>query len=147
MDWMYSEWFWWALALGLFAAEALMPGAFMLWLGFAALGTGVVHYAIAGITLPGQWIVFALLSLVAVGIGWQWKRRSPPTVSDQPLLNQRSVQLIGRVFPLETAIVDGRGRIKVGDAFWQVAGADLPQGTRVRVATVEGMTLRVDRAE
>ena len=147
MDWMNSEWFWWALALALFGLEALMPGTFMLWLGFAAVGAGIVHAVAPGIGLAGQWIVFALLSLVAVGIGWQWKRRNPPTVSDQPLLNQRAVQLIGRVFPLDTAIIDGRGRIKVGDAFWQVAGSDLPQGTRVRVATVDGMTLRVDRAE
>lgn len=147
MDWMYSEWFWWGLGLGLFALEALMPGTFMLWLGFAAVGTGVVHFALPGITLPGQWIVFALLSLLAVGAGWLWKRRHPPTVSDQPLLNQRAVQLIGRVYPLDTAIVDGRGRLKIGDAYWQVAGEDLPQGTRVRVAMIDGMTLRVDRAE
>ena len=147
MDWMNNEWFWWALALALFGLEALMPGTFMLWLGFAAAGAGIVHFVAPGLGLAGQWIVFALLSLVAVGIGWQWKRRHPPTVSDQPLLNQRASQLIGRVFPLDTPIVDGRGRIKVGDAYWQVAGSDLPQGTRVRVATVEGMLLRVDRAD
>ena len=144
---MNNEWFWWAMALGLFALEALMPGTFMLWLGFAAVGTGVVHFVMPGIGPTGQWIVFALLSLVAVGIGWWWRKRNPPTVSDQPLLNQRGPQLIGRVFPLDTAIVDGRGRIKVGDAYWQVAGADLPQGARVRVAAIDGMLLRVDAAD
>ena len=147
MDWMTSEWFWWALALGLFALEALMPGTFMLWLGFAAVGAGVVHLVAPGIGWPGQWIVFALLSLLAVAIGWQWKRRNPPTASDQPLLNRRAPQLVGRVFPLDTPILDGRGRIKVGDAYWQVAGVDLPQGTRVVVSAVDGMLLRVDRAE
>ena len=147
MDWMTSEWFWWALALALFALEALMPGTFMLWLGFAAVGTGIVHVVAPGIGLAGQGIVFALFSLLAVGIGWQWRRRNPQTDSDQPLLNQKATQLIGRVFPLDTPILDGRGRIKVGDAYWQVAGSDLPQGTRVRVAAVDGMLLRVDRAE
>jgi membrane protein implicated in regulation of membrane protease activity len=106
-----------------------------------------VHVVAPGIGAAGQWIVFALLSLAAVAVGWQWKRRHPPGASDQPLLNQRAVQLIGRVFPLDTPIVDGRGRIKVGDAFWQVAGSDLPQGTRVRVAGIEGLLLRVDRAD
>ena len=147
MDWMNSEWFWWALALALFGLEALMPGTFMLWLGFAAVGTGIVHVLAPGIGLAGQWIVFALLSLLAVGIGWWWRKRNPPMLSDQPLLNRRGSQLIGRVFPLDTAIVDGRGRIKVGDAYWQVAGPDLPQGTRVRVELLDGMLLRVDPAE
>jgi membrane protein implicated in regulation of membrane protease activity len=147
MDWMNSEWFWWALALALFGLEALMPGTFMLWLGFAAAGAGIVHALAPGIGLAGQWIVFALLSLAAVGIGWQWKRRHPPGASDQPLLNQRGSQLVDRVFPLDTAIVDGRGRVKIGDAYWQVAGPDLPQGTRVRIAALDGMLLRVHPAE
>jgi membrane protein implicated in regulation of membrane protease activity len=147
MDWMTSDWFWWALALGLFGLEALMPGTFMLWLGFAAVGAGVVHAVAPGLGLSGQWVVFALLSLVAVAVGWQWKRTHPATPSDQPLLNQRGPQLIGRVFPLDTPIVDGRGRLKIGDAFWQVAGADTPQGTRVRIAAIDGMLLRVERAD
>lgn len=146
MAWMDNDWFWWALALLLFALEALVPGTFMLWLGFAAVGAGIVHVAAPGLGLAGQWIVFALLSLGAVGLGWQWKRRHPATPSDQPLLNQRGAQLVGRVFPLDVPIVDGRGRIKVGDAYWQVAGVDLPQGTRVRVEAVDGMLLHVARA-
>lgn len=147
MDWMNSDWFWWGLALALFALEAILPGTFMLWLGFAALGTGVVDLLLPGLSAATQWIVFALLSLVAVGIGWNYRRRNAPAPSDQPLLNQRAQQLIGRVFPLETPIVNGRGRVKIGDAFWAAAGPDLPQGVRVRIAAVDGMLLRVERAE
>jgi membrane protein implicated in regulation of membrane protease activity len=147
MDWMSSDWFWWAFALALFALEALMPGTFMLWLGFAAIGTGLVHLVWPGMDLTAQWFAFALLGLVAVGIGWYLRRRHPPTASDQPLLNRRADQLIGRVFALESAIVDGRGRIKVGDAFWTAQGTDLPVGVRVRVTAVDGMLLRVERAD
>jgi membrane protein implicated in regulation of membrane protease activity len=146
VDWMNSDWFWWAVALALFGLEALLPGTFMLWLGFAAAATGIVLLALP-MSVTSQWIVFALLSLVAVGIGWSWRRRNPPKATDQPLLNRRADQLVGRVFALDTPVIDGRGRIKVDDAFWQVAGQDLPQGTRVRVAQVDGMLLRVERAE
>ena len=117
---MESGWFWWGLALALFALEALLPGAFMLWLGFAAVGTGIVHLLLPGAGLAAQWIVFCVLSLVAVGFGWRYRSRNPPAPSDQPLLNKRAEQLIGRVFPLETAIRDGRGRLKIGDALWTV---------------------------
>ena len=147
MDWMSSDWFWWAFALALFALEALMPGTFMLWLGFAALGTGVVHWLAPGLDPTVQWFVFALLGLVAVGVGWVLRKRRPPGSSDQPLLNRRADQRVGRVFALDSAIVDGRGRIKIGDAFWTAVGSDLPVGTRVRIDGTDGLLLRVTRAD
>lgn len=144
---MNSTWFWWAVAAALFALEALMPGTFMLWLGFAAVATALLHLLLPGMDPTWQWFVFSLLSLVAVAAGWQWRRRFPPRTSDQPLLNRRSEQLVGRVFPLESAIVDGQGRVKIGDAFWTCSGPDQPAGTRVRVIGVDGMSLRVTAAE
>ena len=147
MEWMTSNWFWWAFALALFALEALLPGTFMLWLGFAAVATGLLHLFVPGLGIGVQWIAFAVLAVVAVGIGWRIRARSTLAVTDQPLLNQRTRQLLGRVFPLETAIVDGRGRLKIGDAFWAVEGPDLPAGSRVRVDGVDGLTLKVNVAE
>ena len=67
--------------------------------------------------------------------------------TDQPLLNRRAAQFVGRVFPLESAIVDGHGRLKIGDAFWTVSGPDLPAGTRVRVVASDGMVLSVVAAD
>jgi inner membrane protein len=146
MDWMNSNWFWWGLALALFALEAVMPGTFMLWLGIAAIGTAIVHVVLPGLDPTMQWISFAILSLLAVAAGWRYRQSHTPTPSDQPLLNRRAEQLIGRVYPLDTAIVDGRGRLKIGDAFWMVSGPDLAAGTRVRVIGVDGMELRIDPA-
>ena len=45
---------WAALALLLIAAEALAPGAFMLWLGFAAIAVFVVVLFVPGIPLLAQ---------------------------------------------------------------------------------------------
>ena len=147
MDWMQSNWFWWALALALFALEALLPGAFMLWLGFAAIASGLVHLLFPDLGMVVQWVLFGVFSLVAVGLGQRWRATHPPKESDQPLLNRRAAQLVDKVYPLETAISDGRGRIKIGDAFWTVEGDDAPSGTRVRVIAVDGMTLRVRAVE
>lgn len=144
---MNSNWFWWGVAAALFALEALMPGTFMLWLGFAAIATALVHLVLPGLDPTWQWFLFAILSLISVAAGWQWRRTHPPRVSDQPLLNRRGEQLVGRVYPLESAIVDGRGRVKIGDAFWTVEGVDLPAGSRVRVVAIDGMNLRVTPAD
>ena len=142
---MASPWFWWGVALALFALEALLPGTFMLWLGFAAIGTALIEMVVP-MSGPAQWMLFAILSLISVGAGWQYKKRHPATVSDQPLLNRRGEQLVGQVFVLESAIVDGRGRIKIGDALWVAHGPDLPAGARVRVLSINGTALQVDAA-
>jgi membrane protein implicated in regulation of membrane protease activity len=142
---MASPWFWWGVALALFALEALLPGSFMLWLGFAALGTAAIELLVP-LSAAAQWMLFAILSLISVGAGWEYKRRHPATSSDQPLLNRRGEQLVGQVFVLVSAIVDGRGRVKIGDALWAAHGPDLPAGTRVRVRSIDGTALRVDPA-
>lgn len=145
-EWMASSWFWWSIALLLLAAEAMLPGAFMLWLGAAAVATALV-VLLVDIPIVGQWVLFSLLGLVAVGIGWRYRSRNEPAPSDQPLLNQRAQQLIDRVFVLDSAISNGRGRLKIGDAFWTAEGEDLPVGTRVRVIAVNGMVLKVRAVE
>ena len=142
MEWMNSTWFWWALALALFAAEALLPGAFMLWLGIAATATGILHLLLPDVGLAVQWIWFSLFALASVYGGWRYKQAHPPRDTDQPLLNKRAAQLMDRVLTLDAAIENGRGKVKIGDALWSVVGEDLAAGTRVRVVAVEGMVLR-----
>lgn len=136
---------WAAVALLLFAAEALAPGAFMLWMGFAATALFVAVWVVPGIPLLVQVVAFVVLSFVSVQVYRTWFRRGERQ-SDQPLLNRRAEQLVGRVVRVEQAIVGGRGRVKIDDAFWVVAGPDLPVGAEVRVVAVDGMTLKVQAA-
>jgi len=136
---------WAAVALLLFAAEALAPGAFMLWMGFAAVAVFLGVLLIPGISLLAQVAAFVVLSFISIQIYRTWFRQRARQ-SDKPLLNRRAEQLIGWVTPLDQAIVGGRGRVKIGDAFWVVQGPDLPAGTSVRVIAVDGMTLKVQEA-
>jgi inner membrane protein len=142
MEWFASGWFWAALAVVLLALEALVPGAFMLWFGLAALATSVL-VAVLPIPLATQWIVFGVLAVAALGVAHAWRKRHPPAVSDRPMLNQRTQRFIGAVYALELPISNGRGRIKVDDTYWTVQGEDAPAGTPVRVLGVDGMVLLV----
>ena len=136
---------WAAVALLLFAAEAMAPGAFMLWLGLAAAVVFVVVLLFSGIPVLAQVVIFIVLSFVSIQVYRRWfRKREKP--SDQPALNRRTVALIGRVVPLERAIVDGHGRVQIADAFWEVVGPELPAGTQVRVTGADGMTLQVEAA-
>ena len=136
---------WAAIALLLFAAEALAPGAFMLWLGFAATAVFLVVLLVPGVSALAQAVLFVALGIVSILVYRRWFR-GRQRASDDPVLNKRTAALIGRVVPLQTAIVDGRGRVQIADAFWDVEGPDLPAGTPVRVVAAEGMTLRVAAA-
>jgi membrane protein implicated in regulation of membrane protease activity len=138
--------FWACLALLLIAAEVLAPGVFMLWLGVAAAAVFAIVLLIPGIPPLVQAIAFVLLSFGLIAVYRQFFRHSDKQ-SDQPLLNRKAEQLIGKVLPLHQAIVNGQGRVKLGDALWTVEGPDLPQGTQVRVIGATSMTLKVDPAE
>ena len=48
-------------------------------------------------------------------------------------MNDVSLSLVGRQFPLQEAIENGRGKIIAGNDLWPVCGADLPAGTMVKV--------------
>jgi inner membrane protein len=137
---------WAAVALLLFAAEALAPGAFMLWLGFAAVVVFLAVLLLPGIPLLAQVAAFIVLSFVSIQLYRKWFRGKEPK-SDQPALNRRTAALVGRVVRLERAIVDGRGRVQIADAFWDVSGPELPAGASVRIVGADAMTLQVEAAE
>lgn len=136
---------WAAIALALFAAETIAPGAFMLWLGFAAVAVFLAVLVVPGIPLLAQVAAFVVLGFVSIQIYRTWFR-GRERQSDQPALNRRAAALVGRVVPLERGIVQGRGRVQIADAYWDVTGPELPAGTPVRIIGAEGMTLTVEAA-
>lgn len=54
---------------------------------------------------------------------------------------------VGRVFEVKQAIVDGTGRVRVGDTTWKVSGPDAGVGEKVKVVGIDSAVLRVERAE
>ncbi|MCD9027506.1 NfeD family protein [Luteimonas sp. BDR2-5] len=136
---------WGALALLLMAAETLAPGAFMLWMGFAAAAVFLILLVAPGLSILSQVALFVVLSFVSILVYRKWFRRRERQ-SDHPTLNRRAAQHIGRVVPLEQPIVAGRGRVKIGDAFWVVEGPDLAVGTSVRIVGTDGVNLHVEPA-
>lgn len=140
-----SEYALWLIGgLILCAAETLVPGAFLIWIGAAALAMGVALYLVPmGVT--AQLFLFAALVVGLVLLGrfayGAMERRAPA----QPL--SRAHGMIGKTFFLDSAIERGFGRIKVGDSVWRVAGADRAAGAQVRVTGVgEGGALQVEAA-
>lgn len=142
-----GAWNWMVLGAVLLALEILVPGVFLLWIGIAAVLTGALSLQLWGFafwTWQLQVFVFLILALVSAYTGSRvMKARSGDT--DQPLLNRRTDQLIGRTGVLSEPIAQGVGRMRLGDTTWRVVGPDLPAGTQVRVVAANGPELTVER--
>ena len=146
---MVSElgpWNWMVLGFVLLGLEILVPGVFLLWIGIAALLVGTLALQVwdaAWFTWQVQVLIFLGLSLVAAYLGHRINK-SREADSDQPLLNRRDAQLVGRTATLEEPIREGRGRIRIDDTMWKVKGPDAAPGTRVRVVVAEAGELTVE---
>ncbi|MGN6092983.1 MAG: NfeD family protein, partial [Luteibacter jiangsuensis] len=89
--------------------------------------------------------VFALGFCLSLCIGGGPRRPRGPPGNER--LNRRGEQLIGQRYVLCEAILNGRGKAKVGDGTWLVTGPDLPLGATVEVVGIDGTTLRVKAAD
>lgn len=135
---------WWIVALLLIAGEVMAPGYFMLWIGLAAAAMGIALWLVPTLGALGQAVLFGVLA-VAFCVGYaRWlrpylERRTPR----DERLNRRGEQMIGQRYELVEPIVNGRGKVRVGDGQWLVTGPDLPLGGTVEVLAVDGNTLQV----
>jgi hypothetical protein len=139
-----GTWNWFIAAVILFVLELIVPGAFMLWLGIAAVLVGFLSLMVDW-SWQAQIITFAVLSVAAIPVWRRFARRVEAPV-DRPFLNQRAHGYVGRVFTLEKPIVDGVGTVKIDDTVWRVSGPDCPAGSQVRIAQADGANLLVEPA-
>lgn len=134
---------WIVVGLVLCALEILAPGAFLIWIGLAALTTGLLSLAL-GFSLPVALVLCALLAVGYTLVGRKiYGGREP---HDGAVLNDKARALIGRQATLDRAIDAEAGRLRIDDAQWRVRGPELPAGARVRVVAVaeDGVTLVVE---
>ena len=142
---MIEFWHWLILGVALIAAEMVIPGVFLLWLGVAALVTGGIVYALPDLSWQLQFLAYAVLAVISVFAGWRWVKQRP-IESEKPNLNLRAQQYVGRMADLDGPLHNGVGKVRLDDTVWQVTGPELPAGARVRVNGVEGTRLKVEAA-
>ena len=144
---MFSDptyWHWLILACIFIGFEIVTPGAFFLWLGLAAGASALVEFVFPNISGLVQYALFAAFCIISLFL---WKRFGKSTTdveTDQPQLNQRNQQYVGRTIALSEAIESGVGMVRIDDSQWKVSGADAPSGSMVKVTHVDGSILHVE---
>lgn len=136
---------WLAAAVLLGLAELAVPGVFLIFLAIAAAITAATTLAVPEVSLVAQLGSFAAWSSVAVLIGKRWYV-DYPVDSDDTLLNDRMARLIGETVVVEQALVNGAGRVRVGDGVWPATGPDATAGTEMRIVGHRGGVLAVEPA-
>ncbi len=139
--WGLGPWNWFLIAALLLILETIVPGVHFVWFGFAAAIVGGLAL-VTGIAWAWQLIAFGLIACVVVYV---MRRYVDPTrtLSDQPTLNDRGQQYVGRTAVVEDPIAEGRGKVRIGDSLWIVTGADAASGTTVKITGVDGTVLIV----
>jgi membrane protein implicated in regulation of membrane protease activity len=139
-----TDWIIWVVAgLALLIAEMLAPGVFMMWLGLAACGAGLLTlgFQFGGFQFgfAAQVIWFGILAAITLSIGLRVRR-------PRQVVHTEREGLIGR--PATALVFQGRdGRVRLGDSDWaarvppNIAPPD--PGARLRVEQVEGTILIV----
>ena len=96
-----TYWHWFILGALLIILEVFAPGAFLLWIGIAAGVVGVILYAVPTLGWEYQVIIFSVVSVGSI-VAWKRYRKANPEVTDEPTLNRRGSQYVGRTFTLTT---------------------------------------------
>jgi membrane protein implicated in regulation of membrane protease activity len=136
-------WYWLILAAVFGVIEVAVPAMVCIWLAAAALGVAAIAWVAPGLGWEYQALTFAVLAIASVVLGRVAVAADRSPRNDRHL-NRRAESYIGRRLTLDGAIINGRGRLKVDDTVWPVAGPDLPAGTPVRVTGADNTLLQVE---
>lgn len=137
------SWLWLIGGVILLAAEIIAPGFFLMFIGAAAVATGLLSLVFPiGIAL--QLALFAVLTFAIVRVGGRRAYARRYDYSSDPHLNDRASRLIGTVVVVVQPVDNNGGRVRVGDSEWSARGKPAAVGERVRIVDVEGNCLKVE---
>jgi len=136
-------WHWWIAAAVLLTIEILAPTFYALWLAISAALTGVVMFFFPELAWQSQLFIFAVLSVLST-VAFRNYYRKNPIKTDEPLLNRRGEQYVGRVITLKAPIVDGQGKVQIDDSTWKVEGPDCAEGTKIKIISVNNVVFTVE---
>jgi len=138
-------WGWMVVGMLLLAAELFIIEAdfYLVFLGAAAILTGLTAFAAPELPQWMQWLIFAGLALVSMVFFrrrvYQLLRREVPDMAND-MLSEHLTLPVG--LP-----VDGTCRVELRGSTWtarNVGTVPIPPGENVRIVGVDGVTLRVE---
>jgi membrane protein implicated in regulation of membrane protease activity len=135
-------WLWTIAGIVLLIAEVIAPGFFLIFVGAAAIATGIFTL-LFDLGLASQLSLFVIYAILAVMLGKRWYAQ-PHDGDQQHSLNDPAMRLVGRTVLVVEPVDDHGGRVRVGDGEWSARGGPAEAGSRVRITGVDGNCLTVE---
>ena len=138
-------WGWMVVGVLLLGAELFIVEAdfFLVFLGAAAILTGLLSVAVPAVTDWGQWLIFAALALVSMVFFrkrvYRQLRRDVPDMANDMLREQLQLPV--------GLPVDGTCRVELRGSTWtarNVGSVPIPPGANVQIVGIDGITLSVE---
>jgi membrane protein implicated in regulation of membrane protease activity len=138
-------WSWMVIGMLLLAAELFIIEAdfFLVFLGAAAIVTGLLGIAMPELPVWAQWLSFAVLALVSMLFFrkrvYNRLRRQVPDMANDMLSEHLTLPV--------SLPVDATCRVELRGSTWTVRNVGtvvIPPGVNVRIVGVDGVTLRVE---
>lgn len=142
-----GSWHWVGFAAIAFLIEVLSGTGFLLWIGISSVLVGILLLIFHSVSLGAQLLVFSVLSILTALL-WKVYLHYHPIQTDDPTLNRRAEQYIGREFTLQAPIINGMSKVRVDDSMWLVkCNEALSDGAHVKVIGADGVILLVEGIE
>ncbi|MCX7625298.1 MAG: NfeD family protein, partial [Candidatus Sumerlaeaceae bacterium] len=138
---------WLVFGLVLCLAEIFVPSFFVIWFGLAAVVVSIL-LMIGALSLPAQLILWIAMSVLFFGIFryfYSPKRGVMPVgTATGDVVGQVGV-LVSEVSPVDRGRVRFQKPVLGSDEWPCIANELIPAGARVKVTSVEGQLVRVER--
>lgn len=136
--------FWLIVAIGVVLLDALTGSFLFVWFSVGAIGALVAYFL--GASAGVQILVFLILSVITISIGYPWsKKKFKKTIQHTPLMEEN---YIDRVLIAEEDF-QGKTRVKIDGIYWTAdSGSEkINKGQKIKIIKIDGNKLMVIREE
>lgn len=137
-----NPWFWAIGALIVAISELYCPGCYLIWIAAGAAATAILSF-VYDLSLHTQIEIFIAASALTCISGYFIYRKLLGSYKKEAPVNERARQMIGTRGVVAQAIINGQGKVRLGDTVWLAEGPELEDGAPIVVTDVRGITVIV----
>lgn len=141
---MLSMVFWVIVAIAVTLLDILTSSFLFVWFAVGAFAAMIAD--LLGATVGIQIIIFLVVSIITISIGYPWARKKFKTsVKHTPLMEET---YIGRIMKAE-ADIEKKARVKIDGIYWAIQnnGDTIKKGTNFKIVGIEGNKIIVNKEE
>lgn len=137
-----NPWYWAIGSLVVAALELPTPGFYLIWIAAGGAVTALASFAF-NLSVSAQIGTFVGACALTCVCGYFAYQKLIQTDGTRAPLNERGLDLIGARGTIIEPLVNGQGKVELGDSVWLAEGPDLPDGAPVIVTSVRGTVVIV----